>query len=468
MNKSSKENKIIKLIPIFILIVATLFQIRLIFNNSIWCDEVFTMLTIDRDWGAFLAELAADVHPPLYYIIVKLFSGLFGYNLLAAKICSIIPTVLMNILVIVLTFKDKEKSNDKINFILLSLFIIITTLTYNFLYVSLEVRMYSWALFFVTASGIYGYKIIKDPSIKNIAIFILAGLAAALTHYYALIMEVFIYLYLFIALLKKDKKNFKIILAISLITIIGYSWWLPIAIGQFTRVSSNYWIEFNIKDICIYILSILSINRNVFKNYEMLTMLALLVLCIHIIYKLLKKQINEESRSEIIFALLSISVVFMMIIFGTILNIVVRPMFYQRYMIPALGLFWLGVLILLKHTNYRKIIICISFILVIIISIISCQKVYNEELKTGTEATLNFLESNVGKDDYVISNVNWLATGVLRYYMPDSKVIDDYRVNVSDLKILWYFEFYESDFGIIKDAFKESGYKVELVYSRRF
>ena len=32
---------------------------------------------------------------------------------------------------------------------------------------AVEVRMYSWALFFVTASFIYSYEIIHDSSIKN-------------------------------------------------------------------------------------------------------------------------------------------------------------------------------------------------------------------------------------------------------------------------------------------------------------
>lgn len=349
-NKSDIVHKLNIGLVVFIILVILAMQLILIVSNSVDADEAFTMLTVKEEWNAFWEKVVKDVHPPLYYIILKGIMSFAGYNLQVAKIVSILPILLTNIIISYLTLKDKKRASDKKTGILLAIFIIATTLTSNFLYMSVEIRMYSWAIFFVTMSGIYAYKVYNDTSKKNMALFVIFSLLAGLTHYFSLIMECVIYLYLFIMLFLKDKKYIKNIGIISIITILIYSLWLPNAIMQFKDVNTReYWITFNKGDIVEYITSIFNVNIA-------FTIAILMFIAIGIGYKLfIKKDLKSDEKKEVKFALLAMSLPFMIILIAVILNIAIKPIFVSRYMIPSLGLFWLGIIILLKHIDYKNV-----------------------------------------------------------------------------------------------------------------
>ena len=50
----------------------------LCFNDSVWADEAYTMLLVQKPWPEAWKLLISDVHPPLYYIIVKLVCTVFS------------------------------------------------------------------------------------------------------------------------------------------------------------------------------------------------------------------------------------------------------------------------------------------------------------------------------------------------------------------------------------------------------
>lgn len=75
-------------------------SVSLCFSDDIWYDELFTMGLADQSLSELTAITAADVHPPLYYIIVKLFLGVFGAErsgvepVMIAKLVSVLPFLL--------------------------------------------------------------------------------------------------------------------------------------------------------------------------------------------------------------------------------------------------------------------------------------------------------------------------------------------------------------------------------------
>ena len=94
-----KQKQIIKYIEkmIYYIIPICLYflYIQTIFTNSIWLDEAFSMSMIQQNFGEMIYNTAIDVHPPLYYIILKILVGIFeiclGNTIWTAKIVSIIP-----------------------------------------------------------------------------------------------------------------------------------------------------------------------------------------------------------------------------------------------------------------------------------------------------------------------------------------------------------------------------------------
>lgn len=58
--------------------LATILSFLMGRNQSIWFDEGYSLLICRRSWQDMLALTAVDVHPPLYYAVLKLWMGLVG------------------------------------------------------------------------------------------------------------------------------------------------------------------------------------------------------------------------------------------------------------------------------------------------------------------------------------------------------------------------------------------------------
>ena len=62
-------------IPLGLIII----YISTAFNNCIWLDEAFSMSMIQQNFGEIIYNTAIDVHPPLYYIILKVLVNILGF-----------------------------------------------------------------------------------------------------------------------------------------------------------------------------------------------------------------------------------------------------------------------------------------------------------------------------------------------------------------------------------------------------
>ena len=152
---------------------------------------------MEGNWIEIIGGTAQDVHPPLYYLILKLGlligNGLLGINVLyVAKFVSIIPiflTVLVNQLYV------KKWVGESIwlhSFCILAMPRIMS-------HAGIEIRMYSWAGLFVYLAFLFAVSILRgDGRFRNWIGLILTALAASYCHYFACIAAFFVYLGLFI------------------------------------------------------------------------------------------------------------------------------------------------------------------------------------------------------------------------------------------------------------------------------
>lgn len=64
-------------------------------REGLWLDELFTARVVGREsWAGLVDELAGDVHPPLYYALLRLFTALAGDSDVALRAPSAIAGVL--------------------------------------------------------------------------------------------------------------------------------------------------------------------------------------------------------------------------------------------------------------------------------------------------------------------------------------------------------------------------------------
>ena len=163
--------------------------------DDLWLDEVFTVRIIGQSIKDMLIMTAKDVHPPLYYFIVRIITDIFGKNYMVFRAISLIPFIITCVYLLLYVKRSRD-------FITGFLFLFFISFTPNAVLYNNQIRMYGFAALFCWLAYIKLEHIIKskdgENSRKDYLLFTLLSVVAAYTHYYALITIGFFFLGLLI------------------------------------------------------------------------------------------------------------------------------------------------------------------------------------------------------------------------------------------------------------------------------
>lgn len=454
MSNTEKFNKKVVMITLFIV---SFLGFLFIFSDSVWYDEGATIIAIRAGKIDNLLEwIANDFHPPLYYIGLKAIKHFFGDYFVLYKSFSWLSIVVMHVVVVYQFLKNNVLVSQKDMGILVSLFLCITTLQSNFLFLGTEIRMYGWTMCCVTLSGIWAYKVYHNYNLKNVVWFLLFSLSSAYCHYFGLLSEVLIYVFLFILFVKDNFKNIKKCLIISAISIIGYLPWLPFLIRQMNSQLDDFWVSVSFGQIPSFFKGIIGFHENV-------ELLFLSFLLFYSIYELYRK----PQKTYLLWGGVFVAVIYLLIISSFIIGIITHPILTMKYLYCALGLFWLGIIILIHGlpSGIKKIMTVFLICFVAHCSINAFPHKLWAEYDTGTEETIEFINNNVNNNDILASNSNHLIfdDGILRYYFPtlENMKIDEIKLD-KQKNTVWYFHIGD-DFDIKK--YTEAGWQTEEAYT---
>lgn len=447
-------------VPLLYIIEILLFVFITIlaFNPSIWADEVFSMDIIKRPYSEIIDFTASDVHPPLYYFILKIFVDIFSFSNISAiyvgKIVSIIPLALT-------VFYLGKKVRDNFGFLCSAIFSICVICMPKMIDYALEIRMYSWGLFFVTASFLYAYDIITKKTVSSWIFFTIYSLLAAYTHYFSLISVAVIYVYLFIVCIRQ-KQLIKWLIC-SAVTVIAYLPWLMVVIKQLAVVSADYWIEpITFRTIINYVIfpfrewgSRLGYIPAVFLIFVFLVVLILGI------KKAIK--INKNLSQKTVYIMMGFVVLISTVLIGIIVSFIMRPVFVERYMVPALGCFWLCFAYFLSLLKDKKRLFSVISAVVILLSLFNMAVVAKNEFEilNGFKKYDSVLQS-IDDNDIIITNSSHIR-GATTYYRnmkcylwdPNNDYVPNalYKANsvtvnnfdtiqdwAKNNKTIWYFE----------------------------
>ncbi|WP_408071906.1 hypothetical protein [Butyrivibrio sp. JL13D10] len=333
-----------------------IFSGYLCFSPDIWYDELFSIQFALKPISEMVKLTAADVHPPLYYIIVHVFMRAFSTigNLVGidgaaagactsgplpvvyAKVASVIPLLILFIYGITVIRKCYGAFIGG----LFSCAMIAMPQMADY---SVEVRMYSWVMFFITALCIHAKPFIqpdKEKQVKGLRfgkmfpIFIY-GLLACYTQYYAAVAVAAVYLFLIVWSVRKNIYQLGIILISANLTVVCYIPWIGVVLSQAKSVSSNYWIQplslRSFGGIIKYLM------KPGFFNEKLATVLAVLMFAL--VAFVVLANLRDAYMWLCFMPLIGI------IAFGFAASYLLRPIFTYRYMIPGMGALWLGVLV---------------------------------------------------------------------------------------------------------------------------
>src|SRR3989338_10143512 len=82
------------MILIFTLILGTLLRLYNNISVALWHDEAFSALYLRYPWGEMMHRIGLDVHPPLYYLVLRVWSYFAGASLWSLRLVSIFFAVL--------------------------------------------------------------------------------------------------------------------------------------------------------------------------------------------------------------------------------------------------------------------------------------------------------------------------------------------------------------------------------------
>lgn len=60
-----------------------------------WGGEAWTAIIMKYDFKEIIREIGQNVHPTLYFVLLKLIVTLFGQHIEIMKIMSVIPTIIL-------------------------------------------------------------------------------------------------------------------------------------------------------------------------------------------------------------------------------------------------------------------------------------------------------------------------------------------------------------------------------------
>ena len=224
-----------------VMLAATAFMVYLNFSmmsdRVLWGDEAFSANTAHKSIGGILQVMYYwDNHPPLYYYWLKLFGTLFGFSVPVFHLASLVPFVIG--LVLALTVVRKRFGMLPVAF-----FLTISGLGQACLEYNLEVRMYALAFLCVMGCFYCSYRVIADGSRKTWVGMVLWALAAAYSHYYALVAVGIMMFFTGVAVwIKYRGKTWKKGVLAIVAFFIGYAPWLYFLYAGLRTVSGGWWM----------------------------------------------------------------------------------------------------------------------------------------------------------------------------------------------------------------------------------
>lgn len=396
-----KKNGIRLAVCVYVLVLFLLNFIR-IFDNNFWGDEAYTIRLAKLRFSGMLSETAQDVHPPLYYILVRLICRLLGYRGEIFHLASLVPYMI--ILGLALTVIRKRFGQ-----ITALLFVTMASLLPMAVQYNVEIRMYSWGALFVLLSYLFLQKILTNNQWTDYLWFAIFSLAAAYTHYYCLISVAFFYGTLLLYAAFRRKNYLKKTLVCCVCTVAGYLPWFFILLKTFERTTEDFWMMWipTLKDCIAFLFN----GRCQYLLFAILITSSALFLI---------KQIQESEWNTLIWVMGGLFSIFGTVFVGIMVSRLIRPLFIVRYLYPVSVIAWLLLGYCLSKLKGKIIYAIAVFALVFVSGIWQYIDTYTEE-KAENERLKETLAATAGKmtdQDVILTDLLQIDWTVADYYYP--------------------------------------------------
>ena len=378
----------------------------LIFGSHVWVDEIYTISEISIPYLELLQILTTDVHPPLYFVGLKVFCDIFGYNLIVMHIFSLLAILGMFAIGF---FPVRHAFGEKT-----SLWFMFLCLTMPcMMWYSNEIRMYSWAMFFVTACCLSAIRVFQSGKLSAWICFVLFGIFASYTHNYALIGIGLIVLSLGMYMWLKKREDIKKWILASGIIGVAYIPWFVTLLGQVSGVNDGFWITLNLN-------TLLGIPFGIFTLHSQFTILNAFfigfigIISLYFLYRLFTTKPWTEKEWISLACVLIISLI---LIFTIGYSIIIQPVVQARYIMTLFGLGLLFFSIMLSSIQNRKLVVIFVCVMIGATGVGYCSN-YLYEYNTDMVNAISQIDEKYPPNAIFIYDGGH-AFGVMGHYLPE-------------------------------------------------
>ncbi|WP_305557086.1 hypothetical protein [Methanobrevibacter sp. V74] len=358
------------------------FMVYLIKHPFVMYDEYFTLGLVNTSIFQLISITSSDVHPPLYYIILKFSIKIVSLlqiplkSIFVSKFVSVIPYFILLII-------SGTKIREDYDWFTAGIFIFVIGVMSDFFINYMIMRMYSWALLFFVLSFIYLKDVMLKSNKKSWVLLTLFTILGAYTHYFVALSSSIIYflLLVYILFIKDDEINkdnggidikgkinnivpklreneFKKWIISVIALIILYIPWIPILLQQMINVNDSFWIKpIGVDE---------TINFFIFAITNSYSDNGLAIFCLIIILSLVIFQYKKNKKDENFYIITGICVFLGVIFIGIGFSLISQPIIIDRYLLPSIGVLWLVFAISIGKIDNNKNIIMVLIVILIL------------------------------------------------------------------------------------------------------
>ena len=359
---------------------------------SIWFDEAYSAYLTRYNFADLTHYTAIDVHPPLYYYLLKGWTSIFGDSVAAYRSLSVVLGVVALVLIYCLVKKLFGRKAA-------SLATFLVAISPMFVRYGTETRMYMLVVTIAVAATLVFHKLLHSTKKRWAVLYGLLICLGMWTHYFTAVVWLSHWVYRYIYLRRHDLRGRQLarvyfdrnwLLAHGL-AIACYLPWLPVALRQMSGLGGGFWIpSLTINTLSDYLSQFLMYqNGGDIGGWLVVMVLGVVVLAAWLGYRM-HRQSSGSQRDNL---LLIMTIAFAPVALLFILSLPpLTPMFIDRYLLTALV--FLAILMGLIIILSRRQLWAVAGLTVLLIGCF-CFGIYNV-YRLGTYG--NFSSGSLAKD----------------------------------------------------------------------
>jgi len=176
-----------------VIVVAALVRLHRLTEVSYWFDESFTLKMVDFSFLEMLQRITEDDNPPFFYVVLKLWIGLFGNSLVVPRLLSVlcgVSTVVGIFLFVREAYCRQNDDDAKLSSASFAAFMAAALVALSPAHIvwSNQVRMYSLTTALAAWSSYFLMRALhrSDSGFRPWVLFTFTALLQAYTHYFGL------------------------------------------------------------------------------------------------------------------------------------------------------------------------------------------------------------------------------------------------------------------------------------------